>query len=79
MHTPLWTLSHSPQFWHAPYEFHPERWLAKDDLEYSSAFAGDDKDASKPFLLGPRGCLGQNLAYVELRIVLAKRKFSSQI
>ena len=32
----------------------------------------DVKEASKPFLLGPRMCLGINLAYMEMRIILAR-------
>lgn len=32
----------------------------------------DDLAASQPFLLGPRGCIGQNLAKLEMRLVLAK-------
>lgn len=74
VHTPLWTLCHSPQFWHEPYDFHPERWLASDDPEYNNAFAGDDKNASKPFSVGPRACMGLNFAWVELRIILARRE-----
>ena len=30
------------------------------------------KDASKPFSLGPRACLGINLTYMEMRIILAR-------
>ncbi|KAI3322259.1 cytochrome P450 [Xylariaceae sp. AK1471] len=49
-----------------PMEFRPERWLGGD---------GAGKDilaATQPFSLGPRGCLGRNLAWLELRTVLAK-------
>ncbi|KAL5324497.1 hypothetical protein ACEPPN_009043 [Leptodophora sp. 'Broadleaf-Isolate-01'] len=55
-----------------PDEFHPERWLPSDHPLYDPRFAGDVKEASKPFSLGPRWCVGANLAYQEIRLVLAK-------
>jgi cytochrome P450 len=30
------------------------------------------REASKPFLIGPRACLGVNLAYLGMRIILAR-------
>lgn len=52
--------------------FAPERWLPTDHPLYNPRYANDDKDASKPFSLGSRVCIGINLAYMELRIILAK-------
>lgn len=52
-----------------PDEFHPERWLPSDHPLYDPRFAGDVKEASKPFSLGPRWCVGANLAYQEIRYV----------
>jgi len=49
-----------------PERFHPERWL--DD----TFFKNDDKAAFQPFSSGPRNCIGKNLAYAEMRLVLAK-------
>jgi cytochrome P450 len=49
-----------------PFAYRPERWLG------DPAFAGDRKDAFQPFHLGPRNCLGRNLAYVEMRLILAR-------
>ncbi|TGJ85027.1 hypothetical protein E0Z10_g3715 [Xylaria hypoxylon] len=50
--------------WTDPYEFKPERWLGKNE--------SDRLDASQPFLLGPRGCLGRNLAWMEMSTILSK-------
>jgi cytochrome P450 len=46
-------------------EFHPERWLG--DAE----FKDDRLDALEPFSVGPRNCLGKNLAWHEMRLLLA--------
>lgn len=36
----------------------------------NAAYDSDTKKASQPFSLGPRGCIGRNLTYVELRLIL---------
>ena len=57
----------NPQVWHRPDEFLPERFLPT---------TGEDsplhppKNAWRFFELGPRGCIGQNLALVEIKLVL---------
>ncbi|KAE9366288.1 cytochrome P450, partial [Stipitochalara longipes BDJ] len=58
--------SHSSRNFRNPKSFVPERWL--DD----PAFENDDKAASHPFSLGPRNCIGRNLAYAEMRVILAR-------
>ncbi|PYH68338.1 cytochrome P450 [Aspergillus vadensis CBS 113365] len=53
-----------------PNEFAPERWLEEDER-----FRGDSarqKEAFNPFSLGPHNCPGQNLAWMELRLILAR-------
>lgn len=55
----------SPLLFKNPLEFHPERWLH--DPEY----ADDHLDASAPFGYGPRNCLGQSLAWHEIRLLAA--------
>ncbi|KAJ5788986.1 uncharacterized protein N7518_005997 [Penicillium psychrosexuale] len=64
VYTSAWTVTHDPRYFHDPYVFKPSRWLdpANTDL----------KEASQPFSLGPRGCLGRNFAYVEMCSILAK-------
>ena len=46
-----WASTKSETNFHKPYEYHPERWI---DPEWH-----DNKEASQPFSLGSRGCLGR--------------------
>ncbi|KAJ5902870.1 hypothetical protein N7495_003398 [Penicillium taxi] len=48
-----------------PESFIPERHLN------DARFEHDNKEALQPFSFGPRNCIGRNLAYVEMRIILA--------
>lgn len=58
--------SHDPALWTDPHGFHPERFLG------DPRFARDTLDAMQPFSLGPRNCIGKNLAYAEMRLIIAK-------
>ncbi|KAK1705819.1 averantin oxidoreductase [Colletotrichum lupini] len=79
---PIYAASHSPLNWTLPEEFIPERWMTtKDDGNKDGAadedvdvrlFAGDQHDASQPFQVGPRKCIGRNLAYAEIKIIMAR-------
>ncbi|KAE8454613.1 hypothetical protein EG329_000236 [Mollisiaceae sp. DMI_Dod_QoI] len=63
-----WSVLRDPlNFWN-PSAFIPERWM-KNEPEGQG---GDRLETSLPFSYGPRGCLGRNLAYLEMRMVLAK-------
>jgi len=66
-----WGASLSEDSFAYPKKFVPERWLESGKAA-SSPFALDRRDALQPFSLGPRSCLGQNLAYFELRLILAR-------
>ncbi|KAI1865877.1 uncharacterized protein JN550_008135 [Neoarthrinium moseri] len=66
--THQYVTAHDPKYWHEPGSFLPERWLGEG--------FGDRKEASQTFSLGPRGCIGMNLAYLEMRITLAKMVFA---
>ncbi|RDW91761.1 hypothetical protein BP5796_01155 [Coleophoma crateriformis] len=71
VHTLPWSTQHDPKYWHEPSQFCPERWLPADHEFYDPVFEKDEKGASKPFSVGPRSCVGINLAYMEMRIILA--------
>lgn len=54
-----------PEYWVDPESFRPERWIG-------DGLPGDDRRAFQPFSTGPRACLGLNMAYLELRLAVAK-------
>ncbi len=51
VYTSAWTVTHDPRYFHDPENFIPERWLDPN--------CTDVKEASQPFSLGTRGCLGR--------------------
>jgi cytochrome P450 len=56
----------NPAIWGSDvHSFHPERWLT--DSSQNPA----DRDAFMAFAKGPRNCIGQELAMLELKMVLA--------
>ncbi|CZR63994.1 related to cytochrome P450 CYP3/CYP5/CYP6/CYP9 subfamilies [Phialocephala subalpina] len=63
---------HSTTNFHLPGEFHPERWLPSETENPASPFYNDNRECHKPFSFGPRDCIGRNLAYHEMRIILAR-------
>ncbi|MCJ1281249.1 hypothetical protein MMC26_000567 [Xylographa opegraphella] len=72
----VWSIHHAlhrdPAFWPQPDAFVPERWLAEPtDPLYPI------KGAWRPFKFGPRNCIGQELAVLEIKIVvlMALRRF----
>nr|UBX54535.1 cytochrome P450 [Aspergillus sp.] len=62
----------SPTNFHRPQDFIPERWLQNVKSDPSSPFFADKRDVVQPFSIGPRSCLGRNLAYAEMRLILAR-------
>ncbi|OJD29903.1 cytochrome p450 [Diplodia corticola] len=62
-----WSAYRSALNFKDPDSFIPERWLPG-NVEYES----DQREVLQPFSFGPRNCLGKNLAYHEMRIILSK-------
>ncbi|KAL3459217.1 cytochrome P450 [Aspergillus heterothallicus] len=67
-----YTLNRSPTLFHKASSFLPERWLDSSTSDPSSPFFNDHRQAVQPFTIGPRACLGINLAWAEMRLILAK-------
>ncbi|KAE9964642.1 hypothetical protein EG328_010294 [Venturia inaequalis] len=57
-----------------PNGFYPERFLQSDG-QSDSEFKNDNFAVFQPFSVGPRNCIGKNLAYAEMRIILARLLF----
>ncbi|PVH81206.1 cytochrome P450 [Cadophora sp. DSE1049] len=55
----------SPLNFHLPKSFIPERFLGDERS------VDDNRHALNPFSLGPRNCIGKNLAYAEMHLILA--------
>ncbi|KAK6193713.1 hypothetical protein LQW54_012183 [Pestalotiopsis sp. IQ-011] len=67
-----WAANRSTMNFHDPLACHPERFLS-----YRPAvFDQDRREATQPFSVGPRNCVGKNLAIAEMRQILARILFS---
>ncbi|KAI0013292.1 putative cytochrome P450 [Xylariaceae sp. FL0662B] len=64
-----WSMNHSSDNWKDPWVFRPERFL---NTPEKAAEAGDKLEALQSFNVGPRNCIGRNLAYAEMRLILAR-------
>ncbi|EUC26939.1 hypothetical protein COCCADRAFT_42157 [Bipolaris zeicola 26-R-13] len=61
-----WAMYHNPANFTEPEVFAPERWLG------DPRFKGDKKAAFQPFSTGKRNCIGQNLAYSEIKQIMTR-------
>lgn len=74
---PHYAIHHNAAYYPNPFSFVPERWIAGSKLPSSGGLVGETDAAAAqsafcPFSVGPRGCIGKGLAYVEMSITLAR-------
>lgn len=76
--TPFYSLFHNPTYFPDSFKYRPERWF----LSEASSQSEEEKEkldlanqAFAPFSLGPRTCIGKNMAYMEMTIVMARVLF----
>lgn len=76
--TAFWAMQYNPYYYPEPLRFRPERWLVGEDgstrdsvMLAESAFCA--------FSVGSRGCVGKNMAWLEMRIVIAKTLWRFEI
>ncbi|RMJ10958.1 hypothetical protein CDV36_009408 [Fusarium kuroshium] len=79
--TVSYCMHHNPEYFPEPFKFKPERWIVdEDDTTGASAESvALAQSAYMPFSAGPRGCIGKNLAYLEMNLVLAKVIYNFEI
>ncbi|KAI1344338.1 isotrichodermin C-15 hydroxylase [Xylariaceae sp. FL0016] len=81
--TPHYTIHHNDAYYPQPFSYIPERWLAGSESSkgVSNAPTVSEQDVALaqsafcPFSVGPRGCIGKGLAYVEMMTTLARVLF----
>lgn len=75
MVVPMHLLHRHPDYWINPETFFPERWLDKEACEERHRFC------YVPFLAGPRNCIGQRFAEMEVKAIVSNlvRTFSIQL
>ncbi|KAM7194018.1 Cytochrome P450 [Naviculisporaceae sp. PSN 640] len=69
-----YSANHSKDNWEDPWAFKPERFLEESQRDGEEA-GRNVLEALQAFSLGPRNCIGKNLAYAELRLILARMLF----
>ncbi|RDW59469.1 hypothetical protein BP6252_12556 [Coleophoma cylindrospora] len=74
-----WATHHRARNFAKPDEFIPERWLAETHPLFSEEFVNDNRASMQAFSHGPRNCLGKNLAYAEMRMILARMAWNFEL
>lgn len=70
--TSLFALARSSRFFHDPMRFRPQRWLPSDHALYDTLFSKDHIKGLPVFSLGPRVCLGREMAWMQGKLFMAK-------
>ncbi|KAI1868414.1 uncharacterized protein JN550_006330 [Neoarthrinium moseri] len=71
-HVAIWhrALYRNPAYFTHPTSFCPER------FQGDPKFVDDEREVLQPFHVGKRNCIGRSLAYIEMRLVLARMLFN---
>ncbi|KAF2261474.1 cytochrome P450 [Lojkania enalia] len=72
---PHYAIHHNPEYYPQPFTYMPERWLSDPQANPLHAYLAAAHSAFCPFSIGPRGCIGKGLAYVELTVTIARVLF----
>jgi cytochrome P450 len=72
--TAPYAIHHNDEYFPMPFDFRPERWIV-DGKAVTEASVVTARAAFCPFSLGPRGCVGKSVAYLEAALALATLLF----
>ena len=78
--TPHYAVHHNEAYFPSPFGYSPERWLVGEVNSLNGQTTTEDsaalaQSAFCPFSVGPRGCIGKGLAYVEMTATLARTMY----
>ncbi|PGH09797.1 hypothetical protein GX51_00484 [Blastomyces parvus] len=80
VNTPPYTINHNEEYYPDPFSYRPERWIVDPNVADGDISSASNvalvRSAFTTFLLGPRGCAGKRLAYLELGHAFARLLFS---
>lgn len=74
-----YALGYNEEVFAAPFRFDPGRWLVSDKTGVTQLDVEQRERALAAFSAGTRGCVGKNLAWVEMMLVLAKLVYVFEI
>ena len=78
--TGLYCLSYNENVYPEPFAFRPERWIVGEGEDGASAESvALAENGFCAFSSGSRGCVGKNLAWLEMRLVIAKTLWEFEI
>ena len=66
----IYAIQHNPEYFPSPFQYSPERWIVSDSNPAEAVARA--RSAFSAFSVGPVGCVGKNLAYMELTLTLAR-------
>jgi len=67
--TSMYAIHHNEAYYPDSYTYKPERWILSSDISERDIMRAHTM--FNPFSLGPRGCVGRGLAYMEISNALA--------
>ncbi|KAH8724709.1 cytochrome P450 [Phaeosphaeriaceae sp. PMI808] len=69
--TAFWPMQYNADYYPEPYKFRPERWIVGEEGSTKESVALAES-AFCAFSTGSRGCVGKNMAWLEMRLVMTK-------
>ncbi|KAJ4335921.1 hypothetical protein N0V87_005777 [Didymella glomerata] len=76
--TAFWAMHYNKDYYPEPLQFRPERWIVGEAGSTTDSVALAES-AFCAFSAGSRGCVGKNMAWLEMRIVMAKTLWRFEI
>ncbi|GFF89224.1 isotrichodermin C-15 hydroxylase [Aspergillus udagawae] len=80
--TPTYSIHRQPEYYREPEAYIPERWIEGATCQASNESWTTSKEAVElarrafcPFSIGPRGCIGKSMAFMEMRMTIARLMF----